>query len=102
MLGLCGCPHLSLLSILANPWCLPHPKPCLHRYTESFSTTGAASRSFTSTYAAVHTAATRTLRRLDRNPTKKGYVRVHTNLGEGHVMACTCASGAEAETGSAT
>ncbi len=41
------------------------------KWVESFSTTGQASQSFTSSYASVHTKATRKLVRKDRNPSKK-------------------------------
>lgn len=44
---------------------------CSPRYKESFTSTGAMSRSFTSTYAAIDTKASRQLVRLDRNPNKK-------------------------------
>ncbi|GFH12881.1 uncharacterized protein HaLaN_08650, partial [Haematococcus lacustris] len=52
------------------------------KYRESFTSTGDMSRSFTSTYAAINTKATRQLVRIDRNPTKKAYVRLHTSLGD--------------------
>ncbi|KAL6755661.1 hypothetical protein V8C86DRAFT_2672816 [Haematococcus lacustris] len=52
------------------------------KYKESFTSTGDMSRSFTSTYAAINTKATRQLVRIDRNPTKKAYVRLHTSLGD--------------------
>eukprot|EP00798_Chlamydomonas_sp_ICE-L_P013543 gene13543-19414_t len=52
------------------------------KYEEGASTTGAASRSFTSTCQTVTTVNKRSLRRVDRNPSKKGYVRLHTNLGD--------------------
>ena len=44
--------------------------------------TGAASRSFTSTAVNVVTRNERQKVRVERNPTKKGYMRLHTNLGD--------------------
>ena len=38
-------------------------------------------RPSTHTHTHAHTQQ-RTLKRLERNPTKKGYVRLHTNLGD--------------------
>ncbi|GIL92385.1 hypothetical protein Vretifemale_19859, partial [Volvox reticuliferus] len=52
------------------------------KYVESASTTGAASRSFTSTALQPATRNERARTRLQRTPTKKGYVRLHTNLGD--------------------
>ena len=43
---------------------------------------GAASRSFTSTAVNVVTKNTRQRVRVERNPSKKGYLRLHTNLGD--------------------
>ena len=43
---------------------------------------GAASRSFTSTAVNVVTRNERQKIRVERNPTKKGYMRLHTNLGD--------------------
>ena len=43
---------------------------------------GAASRSFTSTAVNVVTRNERQKVRVERNPTKKGYMRLHTNLGD--------------------
>jgi len=43
--------------------------------------TGAASRSFTSTAVNVVTRNERQKVRVERNPNKKGYMRLHTNLG---------------------
>ena len=44
--------------------------------------TGAASRSFTSTAVKVVTKNERQKVRVERNPSKKGYMRLHTNLGD--------------------
>ena len=68
---------------------------CLtHRHTLQFCSTtpaatntaaslaGAASRSFTSTAVNVVTKNTRQRVRVERNPSKKGYLRLHTNLGD--------------------
>lgn len=44
--------------------------------------TGAASRSFTSTAVNVVTRNERQKVRVERNPTKKGYMRLHTSLGD--------------------
>ncbi|GIL92325.1 hypothetical protein Vretimale_19576 [Volvox reticuliferus] len=52
------------------------------KYVESASTTGAASRSFTSTAWQPATRNERARTRLQRTPAKKGYVRLHTNLGD--------------------
>ncbi|KXZ54522.1 hypothetical protein GPECTOR_4g587 [Gonium pectorale] len=52
------------------------------KYIESASTTGAASRSFTSTAWQPATRNERARTRLQRVPTKKGYVRLHTSLGD--------------------
>lgn len=52
------------------------------KYIEGSGTTGAMARSFTSTVAAHTTKSQRQMIRLDRNPTKKGYVRLHTSLGD--------------------
>lgn len=71
---------LSLSRAIASCHALSHPPmqhmhpcntcaPC--RYIESFQSTGQLSRSFTSTYAPVHTKTTRLLVRMDRNPKKK-------------------------------
>jgi len=49
---------------------------------QSKYTSGATSRSFTST---TYTPVTRTefeMVRVEKNPTKKGYCRVHTSLGD--------------------
>lgn len=43
---------------------------------------GAASRSFTSTAVNVVTRNERQKVRVERNPSKKGYMRLHTNLGD--------------------
>eukprot|EP00198_Chlamydomonas_reinhardtii_P009039 XP_001698376.1 peptidyl-prolyl cis-trans isomerase, cyclophilin-type [Chlamydomonas reinhardtii] len=52
------------------------------KYVESAQSTGATSRSFTSTAWAPSTKNDRARTRLQRTPTKKGYVRLHTNLGD--------------------
>ncbi|GFR52819.1 hypothetical protein Agub_g15442, partial [Astrephomene gubernaculifera] len=52
------------------------------KYIESASTTGAASRSFTSTAWQPTTRNERSRTRLLRTPSKKGYVRLHTSLGD--------------------
>eukprot|EP00775_Hariotina_reticulata_P001460 gene1460-1802_t len=52
------------------------------KYQESIHTTGATARAFTSTVAVAATKSERQLKRVDRNPTKKGYLRLHTNLGD--------------------
>lgn len=48
------------------------------KYVESAQSTGATSRSFTSTAWAPSTKNDRARTRLQRTPTKKGYVRLHT------------------------
>jgi hypothetical protein len=58
------------------------------RYKESFTSTGGMSRSFTSTYAAIDTKATRQLVRLERNPSKKVCVR-YTCLYMAYLRHCT-------------
>ncbi|KAL3134863.1 hypothetical protein ABBQ32_007828 [Trebouxia sp. C0010 RCD-2024] len=61
------------------------PKPYMAdaKYvTSEFRTTGAASRSFTSTAVNVVTRNERQKVRVERNPSKKGYMRLHTNLGD--------------------
>ncbi|GLC33403.1 hypothetical protein PLESTB_000071800 [Pleodorina starrii] len=52
------------------------------KYVESAATTGAASRSFTSTAWQPTTRNERARSRLQRTPAKKGYVRLHTSLGD--------------------
>eukprot|EP00879_Flechtneria_rotunda_P018101 GHRR01018979.1.p1 GENE.GHRR01018979.1~~GHRR01018979.1.p1 ORF type:complete len:477 (+),score=141.25 GHRR01018979.1:219-1649(+) len=52
------------------------------KYEQSVHTTGATARAFTSTVAVAATRSERQLKRVDRNPTKKGYLRLHTNLGD--------------------
>lgn len=67
------------------------------RWVESAHTTGAGSRAFTSTVSEPTTRNQLQLKRFERNPTKKGYARLHTNLGEhrctqdgaGHSLCCT-------------
>ncbi|DBA73330.1 hypothetical protein WJX77_001957 [Trebouxia sp. C0004] len=61
------------------------PKPYMSdaRFvTSEFRTTGAASRSFTSTAVNVVTRNERQKVRVERNPANKGYMRLHTNLGD--------------------
>ena len=53
------------------------------RWVAGAHTTGSASRSFTSSCMGATTKNERQMTRFDRNPSKKGYVRMHTNLGEG-------------------
>lgn len=43
---------------------------------------GAASRSFTSTAVKVVTRNERQKVRVERNPSKKGYLKLHTNMGD--------------------
>ena len=52
------------------------------KYVDSLASTGAMARSFTSTVAAHTTRAGRVLARVERVPTKKGYCRLHTTLGD--------------------
>lgn len=52
------------------------------KYKESAFTTGATARAFTSTIAEAQTKSQRQLQLIERNPSKKGYVRLHTNLGD--------------------
>ncbi|GAX84854.1 hypothetical protein CEUSTIGMA_g12275.t1 [Chlamydomonas eustigma] len=52
------------------------------RWVEGAHTTGGASRSFTSSVMEAKTKNERQMTRFNRNPDKKGYVRMHTNLGE--------------------
>eukprot|EP00891_Asterochloris_glomerata_P001498 jgi/Astpho2/1498/fgenesh1_pm.00026_%23_13_t len=52
------------------------------RLQQAPSPAGAASRSFTSTAVNVVTKNTRQRVRVERNPSKKGYLRLHTNLGD--------------------
>mmetsp|Transcript_5593 Transcript_5593/g.12389 ORF Transcript_5593/g.12389 Transcript_5593/m.12389 type:complete len:652 (+) Transcript_5593:259-2214(+) len=52
------------------------------KWIASFTSAGGMSRSFTSTVANVNTKADRQMKRFERNPSKKGYVRLHTNLGD--------------------
>ena len=49
---------------------------------ETKETTGLGSGSFTSTAVNVHTKNAKKLVRKEYNPTKKGYVGLHTNLGD--------------------
>ncbi|KAK9834481.1 hypothetical protein WJX74_002655 [Apatococcus lobatus] len=50
--------------------------------TDDFRTSGAAARSFTSTAVNVVTQNTRARVRVERKPKKKGYMRLHTSLGD--------------------
>jgi peptidyl-prolyl cis-trans isomerase-like protein 2 len=43
---------------------------------------GATARAFTSTIAVAQTKSERQLQLVERNPTKKGYLRLHTTLGD--------------------
>lgn len=52
------------------------------KYKESAFTTGATARAFTSTIAVAQTKSQRQLQLIERNPTKKGYLRLHTSLGD--------------------
>lgn len=52
------------------------------KFVESHLTTGTMSRGFTSTVAVGSTKNVRQQVRLERHPTKKGYLRLHTNLGD--------------------
>ncbi|KAK9818308.1 hypothetical protein WJX72_010373 [[Myrmecia] bisecta] len=63
----------------------PVPKPYMMDakfVTDEFHTTGAASRSFTSTAVQLVTTNERQQIRVERNPKKKAYLRLHTNLGD--------------------
>ncbi|BDA49532.1 Peptidyl-prolyl cis-trans isomerase-like 2 [Coccomyxa sp. Obi] len=68
----------------AGPGAKPVPKPYMTaQYREdSMRTTGAASRSFTSTAVNVTTQNARSMVRVERCPKKKGYMRLHTSLGD--------------------
>lgn len=52
------------------------------KYVSAFTSTGAMARGFTSTVAASVVKQDLEQKRLDRNPTKKGYARIHTSLGD--------------------
>ncbi len=52
------------------------------KYIDSATTTGAASRSFTSTAWAPQTRNALSRTRLERKPSKKGYLRLHTSMGD--------------------
>eukprot|EP00887_Chlorella_sp_A99_P008218 scaffold12.g8218.t1 len=58
------------------------PPPYSIKLRESFRTTGAASRSFTSTAMNVVTRNERQTELIELKPQKKGYVRLHTSLGD--------------------
>lgn len=58
------------------------PQPFSYEYIESHTTTGAASKSLTSTAMAVATKNEREKILQELKPKKKGYVRMHTNLGD--------------------
>jgi len=65
------------------------PHLCAHRWIEGAHTTGGASRSFTSSVMTTVTRNERQMTRFNRNPAKKGYVRMHTNLG-GQLLPDIC------------
>ncbi|KAG1665158.1 hypothetical protein FOA52_005539 [Chlamydomonas sp. UWO 241] len=52
------------------------------QWAKGAHSTGMSARAFTSSVQAVHTADARQMKRHDRNPSKKGYVRITTNLGD--------------------
>ncbi|GMH41521.1 hypothetical protein BSKO_09431 [Bryopsis sp. KO-2023] len=52
------------------------------KYETAMETTGGMSRSFTSTIMNPQTVNSRVLMRVDRNPKKKGYLKMHTNMGD--------------------
>lgn len=58
------------------------PKPFSHTYIASHTTTGAASKSLTSTAMTVATKNEREMILQQLKPEKKGYVRMHTSLGD--------------------
>ncbi|PRW20338.1 peptidyl-prolyl cis-trans isomerase CYP65 [Chlorella sorokiniana] len=58
------------------------PPPYSIKTEQAFTTTGAASRAFTSTAMAPQTRNERTIRVIQLEPKTKGYVRLHTNLGD--------------------
>lgn len=58
------------------------PLPFSHEYVESHVSTGAASKSFTSTAMNVATKNERERVLKELKPNKKGYIRMHTNLGD--------------------
>ncbi|PSC74703.1 peptidyl-prolyl cis-trans isomerase CYP65 [Micractinium conductrix] len=58
------------------------PPPYSIKTEESFQTTGAASRAFTSTAMAPVLKNERTMRVIQLQPTAKGYLRLHTTLGD--------------------
>lgn len=71
--------HTSIILLVQR---LPAGDGLKVQYRTVVPRAGAMSRSFTSSAVAVTTKNQRTLVRLERNPTKKGYVRLHTNLGD--------------------
>uniref|UniRef100_A0A1D2A8I5 Peptidylprolyl isomerase n=1 Tax=Auxenochlorella protothecoides TaxID=3075 RepID=A0A1D2A8I5_AUXPR len=60
----------------------PLPKPYSAKFVVGHSTTGAASRAFTSTAMTPVTRNERTMELIELKPTKKGYMRLHTSLGD--------------------
>uniref|UniRef100_A0A383V4T2 Peptidylprolyl isomerase n=2 Tax=Tetradesmus obliquus TaxID=3088 RepID=A0A383V4T2_TETOB len=52
------------------------------QYKQSAFTTGGTARAFTSTIAVAQTKSERQLQLVERNPSKKGYLRLHTSLGD--------------------
>jgi hypothetical protein len=54
----------------------------LQLYDVVCGVTGATARAFTSTIAVAQTKSERQLQLVERNPTKKGYLRLHTTLGD--------------------
>ena len=58
------------------------PPPYSTTYTTDITTTGAASKAFTSTAMPVATKNEAEMRRVQLMPRKKGYVRLHTTLGD--------------------
>ncbi len=52
------------------------------RWVEGAHTSGGASRSFTSSVMETQLTNKRLMTRFNRNPSKKGYVRMHTSLGD--------------------
>jgi peptidyl-prolyl cis-trans isomerase-like 2 len=58
------------------------PQPFSHEYVASRHTTGAASKSFTSTAMNLSTKNEREMILKELKPKQKGYVRMHTSLGD--------------------
>lgn len=75
--------ELERASALSASWaCAGVLRHTTSRLQQAPSPAGAASRSFTSTAVNVVTKNTRQRVRVERNPSKKGYLRLHTNLGD--------------------